>query len=185
MDNNQKQIVLATLLGNGYICKGSKNAYICMRHSIKHLPWLQTKASEIAKYAAATPWYVSGTTCTWRSISHPIFTDMRSFCYPKGEKQVSMEWLDQLRDIGIAIWYGDSGTLMGRKMKNACLRTQSFGLEGNLIIEKYFNEVNIPCNINKSRNSHVIVFTVAGTEKLLHMIAPFLPANRYSKLVSS
>lgn len=183
MHSDQKQIVLGTLLGNGYICQGSKNSYLCVRHSVKHLPWLQWKAAELMQYGAATPWYISGTTCTWRSVSHPIFTDLRKFCYPNGQKQVCMDWLDQLRAIGIAVWYGDSGTLMGRKMKNACLRTQSFGLEGNQIIEKYFNEVNIPCNLNKSRNSYVVVFTVQGTEKLFRLIATHLPESRYSKLV--
>lgn len=156
-----------------------------MRHSIKHLPWLQTKASELTKYGATTPWHINGTTCTWRSLSHPTFTDLRKFCYPDNKKTICMEWLDQLRDIGIAVWYGDSGTLMGRKQKNACLRTQSFGLDGNKIIEQYFNEVSIPCNLNKSRTSHVIVFTVPGTEKLIHMIAQWLPPNRYSKLIAS
>jgi hypothetical protein len=185
MDENQKQIVLGGLLGSSYLCRGSKNSYLCMRHSIKHLPWLQTKASELTQYGAATPWYINGTTCTWRSVSHPVFTDFRKFCYPDDKnKQVCMEWLDKLKAVSIAVWYGDSGALMGRKMKNACLRTQSFRLEGNKIIEQYFNEVGIPCNINKSRGSHIIVFTVPGTEILIRMIAPWLPKNRYSKLLA-
>ena len=184
MDDNQRQIIAGAILGNGYICSGTKNSYFCMRHSVKHLSWLQTKASELTHYGAATPWYISGTTCTWRSVSHPVFTELRKFYYPNGKKEISMQWLDQLRDMAIAVWYGDSGTLIGRKMKNACLRTQSFGLEGNQIIERYFNEVNIPCNINKSRKSYVIVFTVPGTETLIRMIAPWLPKNRYPKLLA-
>lgn len=183
MDDNQRQIVLGSLLGGGFLCSGAKNNYFCMRHQHKHLPWLQTKAKEISYYAAATPWYMSGTTCTWRSVSHPIFTELRNFCYPEGKKKMCMEWLDQMRDIGLAVWYGDSGTLIGRKQKNACLRTQSFGLEGNQIIERYFNEVDIPCKINKSRSSHIIVFTVPGTEALIRMISPWLPKNRYSMML--
>jgi hypothetical protein len=184
MNDKQKQVVLGTLLGNGYICQGSKNSYLCMRHSIKHLSWLQTKSSELTKYGAATPFYISGTTCTWRSVSHPIFTDLRKFCYPDGTKQVSMEWLNTLTHYAIAIWYGDSGTLMGRKQKNACLRTQSYGLEGNKIIEQFFNEVDIPCHLNKSRNSYVVVFTVPGTDRLIRMLAEYLPPNRYPKLLA-
>jgi len=184
MDENQRQVVLGTILGNGYICQGSKNSYLCMRHSIKHLSWLQSKAGELTKYGAATPFYISGTTCTWRSVSHPIFTELRKFCYPDGHKQVSMDWLNKLTAFAIAVWYGDSGTLMGRKQKNACLRTQSYGLEGNKIIEQFFNEVGIPCNLNKSRNSYVVVFTVPGTEALIRMIADRLPVNRYPKLLA-
>lgn len=185
MNDNQKQVILGTLLGNGYICNGTKNCYLCMRHSIKHLSWLQSKAQELEFYGSATPWYISGTTCTWRSVSHVAFTELRRFCYPNGQKEVCMEWLDQLRDIAIGVWYGDSGSLIGRKAKNACLRTQSFGKEGNDIIARYFNEVGIPCNLNKSRGSYIVVFTVPGTEILIKMIAPCLPKNRYSKLLSS
>lgn len=179
MNEDQKQIVLGTLLGNGYICKSKKNCYLCMRHSERHLPWLQSKAFELQSLGSKTAWYHYETTVTWRSACDPVFTELRSFCYPNGKKQVRMEWLDQLRDIGIAIWFGDSGCLTGRQQRNACLRTQSYGLEGNEIIERYFNEVGIPCNKNKSRNSYVIVFTVPGTQALLKMIAPCLPSNRY------
>lgn len=183
MNDNQKQIILGTLLGNGYICKGRRNCYFCIRHSARHNQWLQSKASELTDLASLTPLYQSGTTCTWRSACDPFFTELREFCYPDGKKQVSMEWLDQLRDIGIAVWYGDSGTLTGRKNRNASLRTQSYGEEGNQIIEQYFNEVGIPCHINKSRKSFIIVFTVDGTEILIKMIGQCLPKNRYFKML--
>lgn len=182
MTDYQKQIVLGGLLGNSYICKGRKNDYLCIRHSVNHLPWLRSKALELKDYSAKTPWYQYETTCTWRSRSDSIFSEFRKLCYPNGEKEVSMKWLDPLRDIAIAIWYGDSGCLTGRNGKNACLRTQSFGLDGNNIIAKYFNEVGLSCGINKSRKSYVIVFSVKGTKKLMDLISPCLPNSRYFKL---
>lgn len=182
MTDDQRQIILGALLGNGYICRGRKNDYFCMRHSERHLPWLQNKAEDLAEYAAGHAWYIYKTTCTWRAKCDPIFNDFRKLCYPDGVKQVSMEWLDQLRSIGLAVWYGDSGCLTGRSNKNACLRTQSFGAEGNQIIERYFNEVGIECRVNKSRKSQVIVFSVDGTRKLISTIGADLPANRYFKL---
>jgi LAGLIDADG DNA endonuclease family len=184
MHDDHKQILLGSLLGGSYICQGTKNCYLCMRHSINHLPWLQSKADELKEYASANPWYVSKNTATWRSVSDPVFTELKQFCYSNGKKEVHMEWLDKLRDIAIAVWYGDSGALVGRKFRNACLRTQSFGQDGNKIIEKYFNEVGLSCHLNKSRNSYIVVFTVHGTESLIKMIAPCLPKNRYGKLLA-
>jgi LAGLIDADG DNA endonuclease family len=184
LQDDQRQIILGTILGNGFICKGLKSCYFCMRHSVRHLPWLESKAAELHMYDSPTPWYKHGTTCTWRSCSDPIFNELHDFCYPNGKKTVSMEWLDQLRDIGIAVWYGDSGCLTGRCFRNACLRTQYFNLEGNEIISRYFNEVGIPCNINKSRQSYVIVFSVEGTVALFRLIGQCLPKNRYFKLAA-
>lgn len=184
-NDDHKQIVLGTLLGNGYICNGRKNCYFCMRHSEDHLPWLQSKAAELSVYGSKTPWYKYKTTHTWRSSCAPIFNEMRKLCYRGSMKTVTMEWLDMLRAMAIAVWYGDSGCLTGRGRKNACLRTQSFGFEGNKVIEQYFNEVGMSCHINKSRESWVIVFTVAGTETLMSKITgPFLPHNRYFKLTN-
>jgi hypothetical protein len=184
-NDDHRQIVLGTLLGNGYICKGRKNSYFCMRHSLRHLPWLQSKALELQEYESKTPWYQYETTCTWRSACDPVFNELRELCYKNDAKTVNMEWLDQLRSMAIAVWYGDSGCLTGRGNKNASLRTQSFGKEGNEIIEKYFNEVGIPCNVNKSRDSWIIVFTVPGTEILMSkIVAPHMPQNRYFKIAT-
>lgn len=184
-NDDHRQIVLGSILGNGFICKGRKSSYFCMRHSVRHLAWLQSKAAELQAYESRTPWYQYETTCTWRSASDSIFNELRELCYKDGVKTITMEWLDQLRDLAIAVWYGDSGCLTGRGQKNACLRTQSFGKEGNEIIARYFNEVGIPCNLNKSRGSWVVVFTIPGTEILMSkIVAPLMPKNRYFKLAT-
>ena len=183
MNDDQRQVVLGTLLGNGYICKGKKNHYLCMRHSVHHLDWLKSKAMELGDLASANPWYEYETTWTWRSRCDSIFVELRKLYYPKDVKEVSMDWLDSLRDIAIAVWYGDSGCLAGRNSKNACLRTQSFGFKGNKIIETYFNEVGFPCSMNKSRNSFVIVFSVHSTRKFLTMVAPYLTKKKLADLL--
>jgi hypothetical protein len=104
-------------------------------------------------------------------------------CYEDGEKIVTMGWLDRLRAIGIAVWYADSGCLMGNKKNNACLRTQSFNEAGNAIICQYFNEVGLECNLNKSKNSQVVVFTAAGSKILFTMVAPYIHPTMYAKLL--
>jgi hypothetical protein len=154
-----------------------------MRHSQRHGPWLKTKSAELVEFASKKPFYEYKTTITWRSSCHPFFTELRNKLYQEDQKIVTMDWLDQLRDLAIAVWFGDSGCMTGRGQKNACLRTQSFGKEGNQIIERYFNEVGIPCAMNKSRESFVIVFSVEGTKNLFRLIANSLPSPRLLKLL--
>ncbi len=175
IDDNQLQILLGTLLGNGYICNGKKNPYFCMRHSKKKYNWLKTKAAVLTRYPAG--FYEHENTVTWRTPCNPYFITLHKFCYLEGKKTVTMQWLDSLQAIAIAVWFGDSGCFLGRGAKNACLRTQSFGLEGNKIIEQFFNEVGIPCKINKSKKSYVILFSVKGTEKLMALIERALPID--------
>ena len=183
MTDDHKQVFLGTLLGNGFICKGTKNSYFSIKHSNRHMPWLQTKVNELQIYSAKKGLTCNEGGCSWRTSADPIFTEMREKYYKDGKKNITMEWLDSMRDIGIAVWYGDSGCLIGRNKRNACLKTQSFGLEGNQIIAQFFNEVGFECNLNKSKKSYVIVFSVTGTEKLFKMISIFLPKNRYYKMI--
>lgn len=176
--DDRYQVILGSMLGNGFICKGRRVDYFCMRHSTKYAPWLKVKANELVEFGAKTPYYQYKTTLTWRSACNQMFTDLRGFCYKEDQKIVTMKWLDLLRDLAIAVWFGDSGTMTGRGQKNACLRTQSFGYDGNKIIERYFNEVGIPCGMNKCRDSYVIVFTLEGTQNLFALIANAMPSSQ-------
>ncbi len=181
--DDRRQILLGSLLGNGYICKGRQSHYFCMRHSVRHLSWLKTKARELQEYECPSPFYEYKKTVTWRSSCNPIFTELREICYKEDEKTVTMDWLDQLRDLAIAVWFGDSGGMTGRGRKNAILRTQSFGPEGNQIIERYFNEVGLPCKLNKNRKSQILLFTIAATERLIGMIEHCIPSDKIFKMM--
>lgn len=183
MTDDQRQIVLGTLLGNGFICN-SKNPYICIQHSCAYSSYFKSKMSHLSEFGRSSPWYKKGNICGWRSISSPIWSEFKTLCYKDGKKNITMTWLNQLRDIGIAVWYGDSGCLIGYKNRNACLRTQSFGNDGNQIACQYFNEVGIECNLNKSKGSHVIVFSVSGTRILFKLVAPYIHPSMYSKLLN-
>lgn len=183
MNDDIKQIILGSLLGNGYICHGRKNDYFCMKHSMKNLQWLRTKAAELKELASQKPFYEYENSMTWRSSCNTFFTELRNKYYKDNEKCVTMEWLDQLRDLGIAVWFADCGSMVGRGNRNACLRTQIFK-EGNKTIEQYFNEVGMPCSLNKSRKSYIVVFTHEGTEKILSMIANCLPKDIFFDLFS-
>lgn len=185
MTDDQKQIILGTLLGNGFICNSAKTPYLCIQHSSSYLTYFRTKVIHLDEYSRPHAWYQKGNIWGWRSRCLPIWLEFRKLCYQQDNtKMVSMAWLDQLKAIGIAVWYADSGCLIGHKKRNACLRTQSFGWDGNNIISRYFNEVGIPCHLNKSKNSHMIAFTVSGTKILYKLVAPYIHRSMYSKLIN-
>lgn len=182
MTDDQKQIVLGTLLGNGFICN-AKNNYLCIQHSCDYCAYFRSKIIHLDEFGRSNPWYKKKNICGWRSSCSPIWREFKKMCYQDSKKTVTMDWLDQLRAIGIAVWYGDSGCLAGYKQRNACLRTQSFGKQGNEIIAQYFNEIGIECHLNKSKKSYVIVFTVESSQILFKMVAPFVHPSMYDKLL--
>ena len=182
MNDDQRQIVLGTLLGNGFICRSNSNSYLCIQHSRKYVDYFKSKAKDLESLSRTNPWYFRRNIIGWRSSCDTIWDYYRALCYQGEDKVVNENWLHPLRDIGLAVWYQDCGCLAGYRNRNACLRTQIFGEEGNKLIAKYFNEMGFDCKVNKSRKSWVILFSVASTEKLFKVIAHWIHPSLYYKL---
>jgi len=78
----------------------------------------------------------------FRVNSHPHITDRikKADLYRSGRKRVSSEWLDQVNELGLAVWYGDDGSLNthvtqeGETRYNITLHTQGFSLEENELL---------------------------------------------------
>lgn len=174
LSDDQKQIVMGTLLGNSRLQVNSDGVYLLMKS--KDSSWLHAKG-DCLKCIEQCRWRSKGN-YYWQSISHECLDEYYDLLYDGGKKVASMSYLDRLRDIGVMVWYGDVGCLVGRNRNNACLRTQALG-ETNEVVEKFFNEVNVPCNINRVRRKSVIVFTLDGTRQLFKIIGHIIPENRF------
>jgi hypothetical protein len=95
--------------------------------------------------------------------------------YEGNKRKVVMETINPIRDIGLAVWYLDSGSKTGRGRKNAYINTTKFGEEGTAIVKQYFEEVDMPCNINRDGTRLKVLFTVQGTKELFSVIEPCVP----------
>ncbi len=73
--------------------------------------------------------------------------------------------LDKLRDIGLAVWFMDSGKMVDKKI---VLKTR-IHREYNSVIEKYFNEVGMECSFDGK-----IVFTEEGSRRFLLTTSEYL-----------
>jgi hypothetical protein len=89
--------------------------------------------------------------------------------------------LDTLKDIGLAIWYGDCGKL---KKNRVLLNANKFGSDGNDIIIKYFKEAGVgETEIIKERKYSRILFSEKASEKFLLTVAHRLPDFMHQKLL--
>ncbi len=84
-----------------------------------------------------------------------------------------MEILDSLRDIGLAIWYGDCGKLKRGKI---IFNTNKFGESGTKTIIDYFHLAGIgETTLTKERKYIRLVFSEEATKKFLLVVANRLP----------
>ncbi len=174
----QDQIICGSLLGNGYISK-TKIPYMGISANKNH-NWVIYKGSQLSNLSGASSFYSTNDTTKWRSVGNIFWQEYRSKFYQGDCKYVSMETLDSLRAIGLAIWFGDKGYwYSGRKLG---LRTTAFG-ESNKIIAQYFNEVGMPCEVKADTYSaQRILFDQKGTEVFLATVIHRLPEFMHIKL---
>lgn len=175
----QWQIVSATLLGNGYLIapKKAANFYLSISEN-KDENWLLYKSQELAGLAANNPFDETDSVWKWRSKSTPLLLDFHERHYQENKKIVSEKTLHRMRDIGLAVWFGDKGYWYSKKRIG--LRTSYYGVPGNELIKTYFNEENMPCNITEVAPKRLhIVFSEAGTFEFLKIIGHRMHQFKY------
>jgi hypothetical protein len=180
--NFENQVLIGTVLGGSSLIKPprGKNYYLSMRS--KNDIWLQYKMAEMPTYFKKPVLHLYGGTYRCNSSCSEALTEIQESLYEGNKRTIKMEVLDSLRDIALAIWFLDGGSKTGRGRKNAYINTTKFGEEGTNIVLKYFNEIGMPCNINRDASRFKILFTVDGTTTFLKIIAHRFPTFMYDRL---
>lgn len=180
----QDQVLIGTVLGGSSLVKPPKgmNYYLSMRSQNEN--WLLYKMAEMPDFFEDSNLHWYSNTCRVNSRCCEALTSCYNSMYENSKRNVTVDLLDRLmiRDIGIAVWYLDSGGKTGRGKKNAYINTTKFGEEGTKEVWRYFNEVDMSCNINHDGTRLKILFTVDGTEQLFKTIAPCFPMFMLDRL---
>jgi hypothetical protein len=185
-----KQIILGSLLGDGSLInsKGSKNVYFREQHSPKQKDYLIWKSNNLTSLGSKiTTYTVKDTLGNKQKIvlgtkKLSVLTELRKVFYPNGKKIVSEEILNQINELGLAVWYCDDGSY--EYYNNTCIIcSQDFSFEEHLLIQKWFMEkLGIEVKIQKRKinyknhlkEQYSLRFTKGETEKFLNLIKPFV-----------
>ena len=193
IENDLKQLLIGSLLGDGCFCsvgKNAKNKCLSIAHSEKQTEYLLYKHNILAKYNLASSIihydinnsrYIKNIKGNrFRSKLHPIFTEIRERYYDKqGHKRVQYNFIKDIDSLGLAIWYMDDGYVT----KNSCIiSTCSFTLEeqqvlANILLEKF----NLHFNIGKNDNS--MYLQAKDFPKFVEIVSPYIIPSMKYKLI--
>lgn len=175
------QIIIGTILGGSSFVKPktSKNYYLSMRD--KNEDWLFYKMAELEKYFPRQSLLKYGVTYRCNSICSEDLTKLKKILFVKNKRIVTMDLLDSLKDICLAVWYLDNGGKTGRNNKNAYINTTKLGENGTKLINQYFCEIGMFCKIHKEPNRQKVLFSVEGTQKLFKTIGHCFPVCMYHR----
>lgn len=175
-----EQIIIGTVLGGSSIIKPSKgnNCYLNMRS--KNYNWILYKIKELQDYGSRYEVNKKDNAFIWRSDTNELFTKIYSMLYDENKKRiVSIEILDSLRDIGLAIWFGDRGEIIDGQISLDISNLDRYGY----IIRQYFNEIGLSCVLVKNKNTITrIYFTEEATKKFLMIVGEKLPFFMVDKI---
>lgn len=171
---NQKMVLYGTILGGSSIIKPArgKNCYLAMRDC--NINWLSYKTNELKQLFKIDDMLIKKDKSTHRcySIAYPVFNELYDLFYENGKKVIRNQLLDELNDVAWMVWFVDAGRKTKRK---AYLRTHKFGKEGTEAICNYFNSVSTECTIRESQGKHELIFSNAGSHRLLKTIVHRIP----------
>jgi hypothetical protein len=170
LDKWEKQIIYGALLGNAFIVDPPKglHCYLVIRQSKKQdYNSFYYKTEELKAFSRQSAVYSDAHDYRWTSISHQDFDIIRNFCYKDKKKCVTMDWLNELKDTSLMIWYLDKGFY-----KDGKLGINTSNLKGcQKVIHQFFNEVYMPCTLEGNK----IIFDEKGKEKFLKTIGVRVP----------
>lgn len=170
VDKRLEQFLISCILGDGSFCKISgamKNSKLSIAHGIKQKEYIYYKYNLLKEYYLVNTIsynkiyndrYQNGFIEEYRfkSKSHPIFTEIRNKYYDlNGKKRIFEEFITNLNDYGLALWYMDDG--FATKC-SSMISTCSFSLEERIILQKIlFNNFKIETTVDKNDNSIYIL----------------------------
>lgn len=170
----QRQIILGTVLGGSSIVRpvGGKNSYLSMRG--KDAYWLEYKNHELKDLASPNPFLIEKDNkyFRWHSLCYPVFNDYHALFYEGRKKTVRIDVLNELRDIGLAVWFLDGGRY---ERRHVLLNTTTFGEEGTETVCQYFNEISLPAVVKKKGNSFKVQLEPNASLKFLKTVAHRVP----------
>ena len=199
---NQYQLILGSMLGDGYIRerKNKNSLSYCYSegHSEKQREYLFHKMSFLGNFVAQknlTEIKPNGFSpipkVSMTSVIHDDFREIFNLFYETVDgiknKIIKMETLKMINPRGLLYWYLDDGDIS--KKNNIKLSTYSFGHDGNLILQKWLFEsykINSVISLDKRSGLYYLRLNVEDSKKFLNLISPFksvIPMSMYYKFL--
>lgn len=186
LDDNQKAIVIGTILGDGCLCDNwSKTNYrLKMSHSIKQREYVLWKYGILRDWILTEPKvYEKTKSITIRTISHPELTDLHGIFYRDKKKIIPKNIQDLLNPLTMAVWFMDDGNII-RDKSRFCgyhMNTQSFTFKENERLAEILNsEFKILCTVQKNHGKHRLHIGSRSRNQFTDLICDYvLPSLQY------
>lgn len=170
LNENQMQIVLGGLLGDACIpaiLLNQRNYRLEMGQKLQDLKYLKYKHKILKPFSKPLKVSKPRNFANFNTVSHPIFTNLRSIFYPKGKKIIPQIVFDKLNLLGLAIWFMDDGSYSRNRVRIATCDFNQISL--NLAIQLFKERWDLTPKITNYRYPY-LEFSSQNSRRLIAMI---------------
>ena len=185
MDNTvgsqQRDIIIGTFLGDGFLERNGKNARLVIDHSLaqeKYVIWKKEQLCDIPstvsikqrKDPRTNKFYYH---CILRTRTLSLFEEYVKLFYKDKRKCIPRELPTLVSPQMLAVWIMDDGY-----RRNDCnalrLNTQSYSYEEQRVIQQSLQVLKLKSTIQKHKNTFVIYIPSKSMERLRSYIRPYI-----------
>ncbi len=187
-----KEIILGSVLGDGSLKlhSGYRNARFSFRHSItqkEYFYWKADQLSEVSsernifKQESGDGSFSSNDKLRFQSLALPELTDLFNLLHNQGRFIISHDWLNQLSELSLAMWWFDDGSIISNGRRGV-LCTDGFNMPCNETLAHYLRdkwnvEVKIGVVNGKRKYYRLYFYSVDQLKKFLRIILPYVPVE--------
>ena len=176
----QTQLVLGTLLGDGYLVKTTRGYALRINHSIKQKELVDWKYNYLKDFVNSLPQRTDNS-YYFRTISHQLMFQLRS-CFYRGRIKIIPKFLMKttFSQLSLAVWIMDDGAREGKQIR---INSQSFTLNENLWLIRFLSaKLGIYCTLNRDKNRFRLRVQANSMKKLIQSIKPYIIPSMLYKL---
>ncbi|WP_108669550.1 hypothetical protein [Peribacillus acanthi] len=190
----QQSIIIGTLLGDGYL-RPNRSGTCClvMGHGEKQYDYLLWKKEKFGHFIISDkPYHAKKESVhnhapffTINTVTHPYLTELRTKFYPNEIKTISEEWLKQVDELALAVWFMDDGSL-NKRYGTMTFCTNGFTYNEHILMKDWFQDrwgLSTAIDHIKSRNQFNIRLHRSSSRRLREIISPYVPSSMKYKVV--
>ena len=173
----QKELIFGSLLGDGHLARTTSGYAFRVNHSFSQKEYVDWKYAFLLSLTNSAP-RVYQQSYYFRTVTHPIMTDLRRMFYEGNQKRLPHETETLITPFAFAIWLMDDGA---RDKNQLRLNTQSFSFEENVrLIHILEAKLGITATINRDKDRHRLRVCATSMPRVRQLVASFIiPSMQY------
>jgi hypothetical protein len=123
----------------------------------------------------------SGNCYYFRTVSHPVFSNLREKFYPNGKKILPVDLVSEnFTSFVLAVWIMDDGTKCGNQLR---INSHCFSEEENRLLQEFLSaKLGIRSVLNKDKGRVRIRIVNESISTLIRLVKPYIIPSMLYKL---